>query len=266
MQEESNENTELDESLFAIDEDSPAVEGPQDTSEAETVQEPEAVIPDKYKNKSASEIIRMHQDAERLIGKQGNEVGELRKMVDDILHAQTSNPAPQEPELDFFENPQEAVARAASSALSNDPRLKALESNLLQNEQTRAAQALQARHPDVTEVMNDPAFGEWVAKSKLRTKMLTEANQNYDSDTASEVLDLWKESKSYVAQVEAAAQANRPEAVKKASTGSGKASAETRGKPILSREALVELKRTNPDGYYAKIGQIKQAYIEGRVR
>ena len=32
-------------------------------------------IPDKYRGKSVKDIVRMHQEAERAIGKQGSEVG-----------------------------------------------------------------------------------------------------------------------------------------------------------------------------------------------
>ena len=37
----------------------------------------EEELPEKYKGKSAKEIAEMHQQAEKLIGKQGSEVGEL---------------------------------------------------------------------------------------------------------------------------------------------------------------------------------------------
>ena len=42
----------------------------------ETPQEDD--IPDKYKGKSTAEIVRMHQEAEKLLGRQSSEVGELR--------------------------------------------------------------------------------------------------------------------------------------------------------------------------------------------
>ncbi len=48
----------------------------QDTPEEEP--EPESTeddIPEKYRNKSVKDIVRMHQEAERAIGKQGSEVG-----------------------------------------------------------------------------------------------------------------------------------------------------------------------------------------------
>ena len=63
-------------------------------------------IPDKYKGKSVQEVVAMHQEAERLIGSQGSEVGELRKVVDTFITNQFQNqtqPEPVEEEVDFFE-------------------------------------------------------------------------------------------------------------------------------------------------------------------
>ena len=69
-------------------------------------------IPEKYRSKSLEEVVRMHQEAERYIGKQAQEVGEVRKLADELIK---QNLAPKqqtvevEPEVDFFENPQKAV-------------------------------------------------------------------------------------------------------------------------------------------------------------
>ena len=54
----------------------------QQEPEEETPAEPVDDIPDKYKNKSTAEIVRMHQEAEKLLGRQSSEVGELRSVVD----------------------------------------------------------------------------------------------------------------------------------------------------------------------------------------
>jgi len=48
-------------------------------------EQPEPEIPDKYRNKSIHDIVKMHQEAEKLIGKQAQEVGEVRKLADDLL-------------------------------------------------------------------------------------------------------------------------------------------------------------------------------------
>ena len=78
--------------------------------EVEQPQEPN--LPDKYQGKSLEEVVQMHQEAEKLLGRQSSEVGELRKVVDDYISTQTQPIAPQqqhvEPEddIDYFTDPQ----------------------------------------------------------------------------------------------------------------------------------------------------------------
>ncbi len=66
-----------------------AVDITQETQQEEVVEQPqeevvqeqapvEENVPTKYKGKSLDEIIRMHQEAEKLIGRQAQEVGEVR--------------------------------------------------------------------------------------------------------------------------------------------------------------------------------------------
>ncbi len=57
-------------------------ETPEDNSQS--TQE-EVVIPSKYQNKSLEEIVKMHQEAEKLIGRQAQEVGEVRKLADELI-------------------------------------------------------------------------------------------------------------------------------------------------------------------------------------
>ena len=59
--------------------------------EAQIEQPVEDDLPEKYRNKSVKDIIAMHQEDERFIGKQGGEVGDLRKVVDDFIKTQTAN-------------------------------------------------------------------------------------------------------------------------------------------------------------------------------
>jgi hypothetical protein len=59
-------------------------EQPQEQVQEEIVQEqqaPEENLPPKYKGKTLDEIIKMHQEAEKLIGRQAQEVGEVRKRL-----------------------------------------------------------------------------------------------------------------------------------------------------------------------------------------
>jgi hypothetical protein len=47
--------------------------------------EQRAELPEKYRDKSLDDIVRMHQEAEKLIGKQAQEVGEVRKLADELI-------------------------------------------------------------------------------------------------------------------------------------------------------------------------------------
>ena len=58
----------------------------QETAKSLETQEAQVdELPEKYQGKSQAEIVRMHQEAEKLIGKQSGEVGELRRVVDDFI-------------------------------------------------------------------------------------------------------------------------------------------------------------------------------------
>jgi hypothetical protein len=96
--------------------------------EVEQPQVKEPSLPDKYQGKSLEEVVQMHQEAEKLLGRQSSEVGELRKVVDDYIASQVPEPAPQqhvEPEddIDYFTDPQGAVNRA----IENHPKIREAE-------------------------------------------------------------------------------------------------------------------------------------------
>jgi type I site-specific restriction endonuclease len=261
-EESTNEELELDPSLIVEEQETP--EKPEPAKE-ETEEDD---VPEKYRGKTAREIIQMHQDAERLIGRQGNEVGELRRIVDDIV-ASTKNAEPSkapEPEPDFFEDPVGASARAAKKVYEEDTELQEVKSTVKEMKQRQAAQELLRRHPDAATLSNDPKFAEWVQKSSLRTNLFVQAHNNFDYEAASELFDLYKETKAYNKETERAATEKRAQDVKKASTGSAKASGETRGKPTLSREAIVNLRVQDPEKYQRLLPQLRQAYQEGRVK
>ena len=90
----------------------------------EVQDEPQKVeIPEKYKGKSLEDIVKMHQEAEKLIGRQAQEVGEVRRLADELLKQQLSSnkqkaqPEVQETqEIDFFEDPKTAVQKAAAKS------------------------------------------------------------------------------------------------------------------------------------------------------
>jgi len=252
---ERPEDVETEEEVNQIQEE-PQVE--------ETPQEEE--IPDKYKGKSTAEIVRMHQEAEKLLGRQSSEVGELRSVVDNYIQTQldTNTPATQEPEedIDFFSDPDKAVERA----IKNHPSIKAAEAQTQQYKQQTAQSHLQQRHPDMQEILQDGKFVEWIKGSKIRTQLFAQADTQYDYEAADELFTTWKERQQVVGQTVANEKASRKTAVKNASAGNAKGSGEAASRKVYRRSDIIKLMQTDPDRYLSLSDEIMQAYQEGRVR
>ena len=237
----------------------------QETPETEPPDE-EDDIPEKYKGKSVKDIVRMHQEAERAIGKQGSEVGELRRIVDDFVKAQTVTKQQQAPEVDeevdFFTDPEKAIAKA----ISKHPKVQQAEQMAVRTAQAEILAALKTNHPDYADIIKDRSFVDWIGKSKVRQELFARADRNYDFDAANELLSTWKERTQVVNQTKEVEQVQRKQAVKAASTGSIKGSGEPSSKKTYLRADIIELMRFNPDRYQELAPEIMQAYAEGRVR
>jgi len=224
-------------------------------------------LPEKYQGKSLEEVVQMHQEAEKLLGRQSSEVGELRKVVDDYISTQTqSAPQPQhvEPEddIDYFTDPQAAVNRA----IENHPKIREAEQYTADYKKQSALAALNNRHPDMQEILADPKFAEWIKASKIRTQLFVAADQQYDADSADELFSLWKERKEVVQQTANIEKQGRKQQLKAASTGNAKGSAEGSRKKVYRRADIIKLMKTDPERYQALSDEIFQAYAEGRVK
>jgi hypothetical protein len=238
-------------------------------NEEPEVNEPEEDgIPDKYRGKDVKDIISMHQNAEKLLGKQASEVGELRKIVDDFIQAQTvtkqQETAPAQEDLDdidFFEDPKAAVSRL----LENHPSVKQSQEMAKRLAQQEAVAKLKSTHPDYVDIVSDSSFQEWIGKSKVRTELLRKADA-YDFDSADELFSLWKERKSIVDDTVKNETQARKQSVKSGSTGNVKGSGERPSRKVYRRADIVELMRKDPERYLAMASEIRQAYAEKRVK
>jgi hypothetical protein len=220
-------------------------------------------VPDKYRNKSIQDLVKMHQEAESRIGQQGSEVGELRKVVDQFILSQSDvKKAEPAEEVDFFSDPDKAVDKRISS----HPAIKQAQELNARMRSEQAKSALMSKHPDAADIAGDPAFAEWIQASKWRKELYSRADSQFDTDAADELFSQWKSTKSASASLLDAEKASRKETLKKASTGSSKGSSEPKGKVFYRRRDIIELMQTNPERYHAMEPEIRQAYAEGRVR
>jgi hypothetical protein len=238
------------------------------TPEPELEQSTEEEIPDKYKGKSTAEIVRMHQEAEKLLGRQSSEVGELRKVVDDYIQTQLSTTnAPKttderQEEIDFFSDPEKAV----DNAISNHPKIKQAEQASVEYQQKTAMSELQKRHPDMKDILSDGKFVDWIKASKIRTQLFAQADQDYDYEAADELFSTWKERQQIVSQTANNEKQQRKDALKAASTGNARGSGEKPSKKIYRRSDIIKLMKDDPERYLALSDEIMQAYQERRVR
>ena len=227
----------------------------------------QSTVPEKYQGKSLEEVVQMHQEAEKLLGRQSGEVGELRKVVDDYISSQTPAQAPQqtvEPEedIDYFTDPQGAVNRA----IENHPKIREAEQYTEQYKKQSSLATLQAKHPDMQEILGDSKFAEWIKASKIRTQLFVAADQQYDADSADELFTLWKERKVVAQQTASVEKQARKQTLKAASTGNARGSSQGTRKKVYRRADIIKLMRTDPDRYTALADEIMAAYAEGRVK
>ena len=235
-----------------------------DQEQVQEVQQ-EDDIPEKYKGKDVKEIIRMHAEAERLIGRQGSEVGELRKSVDDFIKAQTAGTQqPQEDinEDDFFADPKAAVAKA----IENHPKVRQAEVAAAEMAKSKILQNLQTKHPDFLNIVQDGKFQDWVKASKVRSELFVRADKQFDFDAADELLSTWKDRQGVASQTLTAEKQARSQAIKSASTAVSGGSDEAPSKKIYRRADIIRLMQTDPDKYDAMQDEIMSAYKEGRVK
>jgi len=252
------------EELSSFDEQEPVESVNPEPEEVEVVEEEE--LPEKYKGKSMKDIVRMHQEAEKLVGKQGSEVGDLRKVVDDFIRTNLDNKptAVQEPveEIDFFDKPQEAINQTIS-ANSDIQEIKQMKKEL---EKREAITRLNSAHPDFMQTATTPEFQSWVQASKVRTELLQRADSLYDFDAADELLSNWKEKSINNQKAKEVVEKDRGQQRKAASSGSAKGTGEGKQKPVYKRSDIIKLMQTNPNRYAELADEITIAYSEGRVR
>ena len=225
----------------------------------------EEEVPDKYRGKSLKDIVAMHQEAEKLIGRQGSEVGDLRKIVDDFIKTQTTKDSKVDEiattDEDFFIEPRSAVNRA----IDNHPAIKEAQHVSLSMKRADTVSRLKQEFPDAMEVVQSPDFAKWIEGSKVRTELFVRAETQYDYDSAKELLDNWKERQTLSKKVTDTSKVDRDQQLKAADIGNNNGTSETVAKKKYRRQDIMKLMTTDPDRYDAMSNEIMAAYREGRV-
>jgi hypothetical protein len=222
-------------------------------------------LPEKYQGKSLDDIVKMHQEAEKLIGKQAQEVGEVRKLADELIkqniNKNQENIQQQEPEVDFFEDPKKAI----QNTVDRHPDVLAAKQATQEFKKMQIQQKLSKDHPDYVDIVNNSDFANWVKESPVRLGLYAKADGEFDYDSANELLSTYKALRSIKSkQAENEGKEVRKQSLKAASVDTGGSGESSRR--VYRRADLIRLKMTDPQRYEALSDEIMKAYQEGRVK
>ncbi len=251
------------------DEKQPQVDNQGRIVQAEPAPAPE--VPDKLKGKSMEEVYEMYLNAEKDRSRIANELGEQRKLTDKALSLSQPETAQEEMEEALSLDPTDLLADPVQTLdkyfESREARIRSqYDSRIQQLESTIGQQSLAVKHPDAEQLTNDPEFLAWVAAQPVRQQLANQAVQNMDYGALDYLLSEYKGSST---QSEPAPAKVDHKAAARAASFEGSSSGESaRSGEIYSRNALIQMKIENPEGYAdpAFQAEIMKAYAEGRVK
>ena len=248
-----------------------AVEASQDLIEETTeAVEQEYQPPEKYAGKSLEDVITMHQNAEKAIGKQGQEVGEQRKLIQNLLEAQntTQTNAPPEEKTTFEDQFYSDPAQAVNSAIENHPLVVEARKERQVQQQQHQLSVLEKAYPDWQDRVATKEFQDWVGSSAIRTEMFRKADSEYNPGYAIELFDMYDQVNMVdkTKEVKKQETAKRDKALRKTSSETRSTSDSVGGKKIYRRADLINLQVSDPNRYASLADEIHSAYAEGRVK
>lgn len=261
---EKDETGETEEAVEQTDEVYAEVEEEPVEEVTDKVDEDDEELGVAYRGKSAKDIAKMHRELEALMHRQGNELSALRQQVANKPLAQPEQePDSGDDDVDYFVDPKKAVSRS----IENHEVIKEFKQATAQMKREAGVQKLQAKHPDLSEVINSEEFKAWCQATPVRQRLHYEADQLFSLEAADELISNFKELKGAVTKTKEAGAKARKSAVKEASTGNSPSNPDGySSRKIFKRSELRRRKVNDPQWYEDNEDDILLAYAEGRVR
>lgn len=253
-------------SIVVDDELTPDVDSDVTTEGEATPTEPSFAMPEKFAGKSAEDIVKSYLEVEKELGRKNNEVGELRKLSDQLLQQElkrtTHSDDPTEDDLsvdfdEFVERPDKVISDIVRKELKSvNKRFEDLSAE-------RRVEKFHQDNPDYQEISSNQEFYTWVAQSPMRQRTMQQA-QSGDFDAADAVLAEWRSAQALREEKSKAAEQKRNKQLADASVESAGTGASS--DKIFYRSDLMNMYINDPDRYRAMLPDIEKAYAEGRVK
>jgi hypothetical protein len=228
-------------------------------------------MPERFTGKSAEDIARSYTELEALNSRQAQDLGTMRRTVDEFVTLQSKQPdvvpEPVEPVTmdDLYDDPEAAMRKGVENVVGD--RISQLEQELAEAKVQTKLDGLNVRFQGWQQTVESPEFANWVQQSPYRTKMAQRADQ-WDLDAADEILGLYAEATDSQSQ---ASQARRDANLQNATLESGAAAVEL-AEPSFSRAALMNMRISAKQGdrdavayMEANAEAIAIAYEEGTI-
>lgn len=166
-------------------------------------------LPERFRGKSAAEIAHSYAELERKFSQQGNDLGELRRTVDEFMRLQSETTSTQEetPEatpvdLDALYDDTDGTLRRVAKEETREvsDRVAALEAELARERLKARLQAMDSKFENWRETAESPEFVDWVNSSPYRARIAQEARERGDVDAAEALLSMYYDVKGAQAQ------------------------------------------------------------------
>lgn len=224
----------------------------------------------KFKDKTLEEVIGMYGNLENAYGRQGNELGEVRQLADQILQNQiAAKPTASPTAVDADTLLADPVA-VITQLIQNNPAIQEIAGRVVRTEQVTSKAELERKHGSLEEIGMTPGFQTWIKANPARLQRFLKADQHNDYAEADDLVSTYKE----VAEARGESLSEKRDeqrkalATPRAGVGSSPSSPKGKGerKPVYSRAQLMKLKMTDPHRYAQMQPEILAAYREKRVR
>lgn len=246
----------------------------EDASTQSEQRQEEATIPERFRGKSPEEIARSYTELEKLMSKQAQDLGTMRKTVDELLAlklpSDVQGAQPSKKPLssdDLYENPDESIRRVVKEESAD--RIAQLEQELQKERINKALERLTSQFPTWQQDVRSPEMINWIHEKPYRVRLARAADAG-DMDAAADLFGSYYDSKPKPAK-EKETRADKKRRVQDASLEtSGAGVPET--VETYSRSGLMEKRIAAKRGdaaaqryLDAHAQSIQQAYAEGRV-
>ncbi len=160
---------------------------------AQSAERVQSTIPERFAEKSREEIAASYTELETAFSRQGNDLGVMRKQVDELMSLQLlqSEPQVETPavNMDSLYDDAEGTIRQVAESVT-DSRIKGLEDKLAEVEREKAVSEFTAKHPGWQETLATPEFQNWVADKPYRQRLAEQADA-WDLDAAGDLFGMY---------------------------------------------------------------------------